>query len=436
MSTKKILIRAGKDPRVPMTAYETFSTNPIGNNNGNLIFATAAHKLLSASEQQVDVHGLAFHPRHAARVNEEYDHVVLPLANAFRRGFEAQLKNLTLFVEKLNIPVTMLSGGAQSGPDGSFDNLLPMKSTAQRFCAAVLERSPKLTVRGERTAEYLRSIGVRDVEVIGCPSVTLNGRGHRVDVDFSRAVKKVAYNVETSKDLAGSLVESVEANCDAHYFAQDMKTFELMLHGTEAFPHGRDGRLPLRSSHSQFTAGKARFPLDAWTWIEELRGYDFAFGPRIHGNVTSVLAGTPALLFAHDSRTRELAEYHGIPHLTESQYQNVSSLDDLLEKVDYSEFNARHGDNFDRLISFVHESGLSTIYDEGEERALESYRRSVDAVTFPPSLTTTWADQPEFVRHRFAHERELELELKRLRASMSEMKAEVKRLKENVAAAV
>lgn len=273
---------------------------------------------------------------------------------------------------------------------------------------------------------------MHDVEVIGCPSLTLNGRGHQVNVDFSTPVRTVAYNVETSKDLAGTLVKEIEASCRAHYFAQDMRTFELMLHGRETFSKDRDSRLPLHPGHPQFLNDWARFPLDAWTWIEDLRKYDFVFGPRIHGNVASILAGTPALLFAHDSRTRELAEYHGIPHLTEGEYRAVRSLDELLDAVDYNVFNARSGENFDRVQKFVHDNDLSTIYDTGEEVALDAYSRSIQAVEFPESLRTTWSGHPEYVRHRFTHERELEIELKRLRSSVSEVKSDLRRLKQGL----
>jgi hypothetical protein len=56
-----------------------------------------------------------------------------------------------------------------------------------------------------------------------------------------------------------------------------------------------------------------RYFLDVDEWINHMRSFDFYFGSRLHGAIASLLAGTPACLVAHDSRTMELAEYAGIP---------------------------------------------------------------------------------------------------------------------------
>jgi hypothetical protein len=436
LNSKQILIRAGKDPRAPIDAYETFRSNLIGNNNGNLMFATASHKLLTTQEQNVTAHGLSFHPNHAAGVNERYDHVVLPLANAFRKSFQPQLEKLTDFIEKLKIPVTMLSGGAQSGNDGTFANLKPIDESVKRFCRAVLERSPQLSVRGQRTADYLDSLGIRDVEVIGCPSLTMFGREHEVpDPDLGK-LSKVAYNVETSKDVGGNLIEEAERGFSASYFAQDMATFELMLHGKDRFGSNRDDRLPLRSSHRAFTDDRARFALDAWTWIDGLKDYDFAFGPRIHGSVAAVLARTPTILVAHDSRTVELAEVHAIPYLTPERVLRINCVEELATQASFSKFNNRHPENFDRLVSFVHRQGLKTIYDDDQTVARTQYEQQVDATNFPPLVRTAWAAGGETLRERLAHGRDVELELAMLRSEVKSLKSELRSIRKGLSIAV
>src|SRR5699024_12845634 len=97
------------------------------------MFATASHKLLSTDDQRVTAHGLSFHPNQAAGVNERYDHLVLPLANAFRKRFQPQLAKLTEFIEKLDITVTMMSGSVQSGREVTFVNLERIKGASKRF---------------------------------------------------------------------------------------------------------------------------------------------------------------------------------------------------------------------------------------------------------------------------------------------------------------
>lgn len=432
---KEILMRAGKDPRTPVDAYETFTSNLIGNNNGNLMFATASHKLLSTSEQNVTAHGLSFHPNQADRINEKFDHLVLPLANAFRKSFEPQLIKLTELILKLDIPVTMLSGGAQSGGDGSFANLNSIADSVKRFCSAVLDRSPRLSVRGEQTGRYLNSLGIRDVEVIGCPSLTMHGPGHSVRPVDTSSLSRVAYNVETSKDICGHLVADAELHYDARYYAQDMSTFELMLHGIDRFASERDSRLPLRSTHPAFKEDRARFALDAWTWIDALKKADFSFGPRIHGAVASILAGTPAMLIAHDSRTVELAEVHGIPYLELQDISEDLTVQDLALMTDYSKFNKMHTQYVDRIVSFAHAHGLETIYDSDQASVLKSYNSQVENVAFPSVMHTVWSSKTEDIRARLAHARGLELQVENSRKELVALRSEINAIKRGLALA-
>ena len=55
-----------------------------------------------------------------------------------------------------------------------------MAGVVRDFVAAVLDRGPSIGVRGELTADFLRRLGSRDVEVIGCPSMFFHGP--RLDV--------------------------------------------------------------------------------------------------------------------------------------------------------------------------------------------------------------------------------------------------------------
>src|SRR5690554_1574620 len=102
---KRILMRAGKSPFEVLNAYQTFEKNVIGNNNGNLVFASAAYKLLSAINVGTIDCRLNFNKKLAEEVNSNYDFFVLPLTNAFRSSFEKQLIELTEFIDNLKIPV-------------------------------------------------------------------------------------------------------------------------------------------------------------------------------------------------------------------------------------------------------------------------------------------------------------------------------------------
>ena len=87
-----------------------------------------------------------------------------------------------------------------------------------------------------------------------------------------------------------------------------------MLDGTPLASGTPDSLLPVHPSHPFFREDRTRFYVDPWPWIDDLRDFDFSFGTRIHGTIAALLAGTPAVVLAHDSRTLELARYFDIPH--------------------------------------------------------------------------------------------------------------------------
>lgn len=373
---KRILLRAAKAPTDRLDAEDVYRRNLISNNNGNLLFTTAAYKLLSTTDTTIHCNGFDFDPADAPRVNEEYDAVVLPLANAFRPGFRDRLRQLTGFVSALKIPVIMLSGGAQSGPDGGFANLTPMRDDIAAFCRAVLDRSTRLGVRGERTEAYLHTLGFKDTAVIGCPSMAMFGPSHSVPNPVISEDTLVACNVETSVDRMGAAVADAELNYRAVYFPQDLQTLGLMLWGSKRSPMRRDRRLPIWAGHPQFRSGTAEFMLDADSWIGRLRSFDFSFGTRIHGNIAALLAGVPSLTIPHDSRTAELAEYHQLPRYAPAR-EEFMTVAQLVEWFSADAMNRATRPNFERLRSFLHENGLESIFDPGQEQALRLYESTI-----------------------------------------------------------
>lgn len=396
---KRYLMRLGKTPFEPYDGFATLDRNTIGRNNGNLIFGTAAHKLFSTADTIVDANRYKINKSMAAKVNDEYDGFILPLANAFRPGFEAELTRTTEFIENLKIPFLMLSGGAQLPLDGNPSSLKRMEPTVRRFAKAVLDKSSALTVRGEFTAEYLTSLGFKDVIVVGCPSMTMNGRGHRVDkADGLNPGSSIAYNLQTNNPFGSDLVKDAENNFDATYMPQDLATLEMMLWGTTPYS-GHDQQLPLSRSHSQFSRAKAQFQLDASVWIERMREMSFSFGPRIHGNVAAILAGTPGLVLAHDGRTLELSRYHGVPTIDLTVEECPRTVTELYARADYTEFNRGHAERFDRLSDFIHDNGFTHIYDPGQERTLAEYENHLSSISYPDPQTSLWHEAPpEFVR--------------------------------------
>lgn len=106
-----------------------------------------------------------------------------------------------------------------------------------------------------------------------------------------------------------------------------------------------------------------------WGWIESMKRQRFAFGSRLHGNIAALLAGTPAHLLAHDTRTLELAEYHCIPHTRLSEQDDPPSAAELYGKSSYQRFNQMQPVRFQTYLQFLHRNGFTTVFDEGQSAA-------------------------------------------------------------------
>ena len=396
----QILIRAHKNPFTVADADTTYRQNLIGNNTGNLVFSQSVYRLLSAAGANVETSGLArSHPR---VINSRFDHVVIPLANAFRSTYIETLEALSNLIEQLTIPVTVLGVGSQASLKGVYKDADTVDPTTTRFVRAVLNHSPSIGVRGEHTRDYLKSLGFGDehVKVIGCPSMFMYGPNLKVEpkVESLSSDSPIAFNVSPYVPEMGPLsLYAAEHFPNLVYMAQNIQTLELMLYGS--YPKGKRmnamaaSGAPITLEHPLIRSDRVRFFLDPKTWFEHLEQYDFSFGTRIHGNIAALLAGTPALLLAHDSRTLELAEYHEIPHRTITSIEDDADAISLYAECDWNRLNKAHPDRWDTFASFLGEHRLTHVYDEGQDPS--DFDNRLAATDFPPPVRTLMGFSPE-----------------------------------------
>jgi hypothetical protein len=181
------------------------------------------------------------------------------------------------------------------------------------------------------------------------------------------------------------------------YMAQNIQTLELMLYGS--YPKGKRMAAvaakgaPITLDHPLIRSDRVRFFLDPKTWFDHLAQYDFSFGTRIHGNIAALLAGTPALLLAHDSRTLELAEYHEIPHRTISSIEDDADAIALYAECDWNRLNKAHPDRWDTFATFLNDHNLTHVYNDGEDA--KAFDERLAATEFPAPVRTLMGFSPE-----------------------------------------
>ncbi len=381
-------MRAAKSPFDAVSPQVTYRRNLLGGNVGNLLFSHAAHRALETTDVEIVAGGLSWRRRQARRINRDFDAFVVPLANAFRLSFEKELIALTAMISKLRIPVVVLGVGAQGSHQHGTAPLEPIRKSVEAFVGAVLDHSASIGVRGELTAEYLHGLGFRDVEVIGCPSMFLNGRRLHVvkKIPELDADSKVAINISPYRKRMGTVLKRHLAQYpQLTYVAQDTATLGRLLKGDSRFAAKKAiaSDVPLHTSHPVFRDHKVRTFVDVGPWLDWMARQDFSFGTRIHGNMAALIAGTPAFAFTHDWRTLELARYFEIPHSKMSDLKSINA-GRLHAGADYKRLNEGHEARFETYLRFIEKNGLDHIWSSGEERT--TFDARLAAIEFPPAV--------------------------------------------------
>ncbi|MGW0616115.1 polysaccharide pyruvyl transferase family protein [Streptomyces sp. NPDC002765] len=392
---QRILLRSGKSPYDVFSVEEALHQDVIATNSGNLIFSDAAHKILETPGTEVVSNGIRTDVSAAERINEEYDVFVVPLANAFRPSFEGQLKRLTRLIRRLRIPVVVLGVGAQAGLSYNAERLKPMEESVRDFVSAVLDRSASIGVRGEFTEKYLRGLGFHDVEVIGCPSLFLYGDELPVSkrVPELTAASRIAVNGSHSavqKQGLGKVVDRAHARYPHLTFIGQNLSDARQLHWRDlSHPNAAVTAIPTHPDHPMYREDKVRVYVDPVTWIDDLRGYDFSFGSRIHGNIAALLAGTPATVLCGDSRTLELCRYFEIPHRRIDKLPEDLDPARLYEEADLTGLTGGHAERFERFTAFLGRNGLENTFTHGDGGA--AFDARMKALSFPAGIRP-WND--------------------------------------------
>lgn len=387
----RILMRGGKSPFQPVSYEDTLANNTLGTNSGNLIFAESVWRMLSTKDTTLTMNGYTANPDQAGAINADYDLLVLPFANAFRTSFLQHLKKFTALVEKLKIPVVVTGVGAQAGLDATPEAIAEMGPEVKAFCKAVLARSASIGVRGEYTYEFIRSLGFSDdeVDIIGCPSMFYHGpkfpqikkrekllKSHLVSMNVSPYVPGIAKIFDRNYRYYDTLT----------YVPQNNESLDQVLWDGQWLP--KFGKVfPKTTDHPMFAEDRLRFFIDTKTWLNHLRGYDFVFGTRIHGNVMGLLAGTPSFVMAHDSRTLELARYFDIPHKPMTDISPTIMARQLYDEADYGPLQTGHKTRFDTWVRFLEKNNLRHIYCDGEDKGA-AFKRDLANVDFPGEMPT------------------------------------------------
>ncbi|MEO6604072.1 MAG: polysaccharide pyruvyl transferase family protein [Aeromicrobium sp.] len=403
----RLLIRSGKDPFTPVVAESTLTQDVFNSNSGNYLFQHSVWKALSVDGAELTSNGTLSERMppeggDAARVNEEFDHFVIPLANAFRPEFATRLDRLSELLDRVKIPTTVVGIGAQAAHGQGIESLAPIADTVKRFVGLVLDRSASIGVRGEFTKSYLVGLGFPEesIDIIGCPSLFLHGRDFTVNKKVAAITADSPLSLNLTPEVPGIgafATAQAERHPNLTYIGQDANDLRLLLWGVP-FPHVHDPLAPVHMDHPLYQSDRIRLFLDTWPWYDFLATQDFAYGTRFHGNVAALLGGTPALLLAHDSRTLELADYHQMPYRVMPELSADLKAEDLYESTDMMAFNDELPKGFDRYTEFLDRNKLEHVWAPGSGTG--DFDKRLAAAKFPPAVRPLTASDGREVASR------------------------------------
>lgn len=295
-------------------------------------------------------------------INNNFDCVLLPLANCFHSGWVKYMEKRTQYIKGLKIPVYVIACGVQADSYDDLDELIcSIKEPATDFIKAVYNTGGEFALRGYFTAEFFEKLGFRDAVVTGCPSIYQMGRDLKISNDkVDRKLFNATINGTFKLPVCADDIKRSDYICQDVYgkFLYDEKYFE-----ENQFDLKRILKIVKRGDYDWLNAlanNKIKLFADTQQWLSYYikNKVSFSFGRRIHGTIIPILSQVPALCYTEDARTREMTEFFDIPNVMPSKTMTEKSLYDWYLQTDYTKFNLNFEKRFDAFEGFLQKCGL------------------------------------------------------------------------------
>ena len=339
-------------------AQGTDALEKSGNNSGNMLFTEAVYRQIEGAQHI----GFNFDPK---KIKENFDSILIPASNWVNWKQDwGWLADLLVATE---LPICVIGLGSQL--DGK--NIVDVPEGTVRFLKVCSERAPSIGVRGEFTAQIINDLGIQNVTVLGCPSIFSDGRVPEIrpleiNDSFRLAFGPTRYGLSSgdfNDTLHRNMYQFAIKNASSIYYQSE--SFEIALLNRENVDTFKDVAVSYYGveNYNELQSNilsKGKFHSNLTHWISDVKKEDCYIGSRIHGVVSSTLAGTPSLLITHDKRTEELADYMAVPNIGIKDFELNHTLDAkyLNQLIDIEKFVRRSKRNIEYLHQFYQKNNL------------------------------------------------------------------------------
>lgn len=319
-----------------------------------------------------------------AKANAEYDCCFLRGSNYLHAGMAWQAAAEVL--SRLKIPVIAFGVGAQAPASGR----LELSEESIRVWRLIGDRCVSIGVRGDYTAEVLWDIGIRNVRVIGCPTLFRRRDPHlRIDLPPLDTVQRVAFTLR--REVSATYARDIR-----HYLDLQKK---VILDLDERFPElliSAQGEIEEKTlvlgTAEQAEGAMSRLRSQGWLegegdrlaelyrsrlfYSDIVADYDamvrrqqLTLGYRLHGNLIALANRIPSIYFTYDSRTAEFAETFKIPAFDVFAGEPFI-LERYWDQSLFERFNRAYYRGWREMVTFLDENGVAhRLHDRAETTA-------------------------------------------------------------------
>ena len=388
-------MRSGVTPFDNYSPSKVIFDNSIGGNSGNLVYAYSVYRALMTEDTEIASthYRFDYSQNEIDKINEEYDCFAIPLADAFRPDRIEMLNKTASFIRRLKIPSIVIGVGLRAPFEPDLAKDFPFDDAVKEFMDAVLDKSAIVGVRGQITSDYLTKLGYIEGKhhmIIGCPSMYMFGRD--LNIRETNITKDSFVCINNSALSSNNVLDFIERSCkefkNGYFIPQRLHELKMTYFGIPSKKDQNKPNYPHSIDHYLYEQDRVRFFTNFREWSQFISKADFTFGVRLHGNIASVVSGTPSLVIPKDARMREIVEYHNLTSVTASEIKDDTSIWDLIEKADFQAPIKNQHRNFDNYRNFLKLNELENIFENDDNPESTPFDREISDTQLQPTVTT------------------------------------------------
>lgn len=309
---------------------------------------------------------------------EEYDILILSLANMISSSFSLNEKFIES-LEKIKTPICIFSVGIQANTESELSEM-EMSDTTKRILKLSEKSGTTIGLRGNITKDYLDKQGIKNTQVIGCPSLF-----YKKTIPKKKTKTNDLNNILLSGSFYGFWREPLYdiykfgyKYCSSHLVQSESRIlldkYKISENDLREWKIEEDRIMYLLDKNydyyfychndidkedlSKWFIEKSIFFTDFDNWLESMYSYDLHLGVRFHGSVMTTLAGVPTLILSGDLRVKEFVDFHKLPNIDIFDFKGEITPDEIYNIIDYSEYESSYDELFENYKNFLNKNGL------------------------------------------------------------------------------